>query len=223
MGSALPATYSSDGLIRVALASQQGIQDPVVTAANDIASQYAQLASSQPVQVLTAAKLGVAPKSLDGKINGSTLSAQNLVQVTATGDSSSVAVARAGAATTSLQQYVTRLNAQQTAQYVSDAQSGLQQTNANIAQLSARLAKDSPANRTSDSIVIASLNGTRDQLLGQIARDAAGNQPSLQVVEVASSPSKTSPKPWLYALVAFVVALIISLRVAYMRGRPRPD
>lgn len=223
MGSVLPATYSSDGLIRVALASQQGIQDPVVTAANDIASQYAQLASSQPVTILTAAKLGVTPRSLDGKINGSTLSAQNLVQVTATGDSSSVAVARAGAATTSLQQYVTKLNAQQTGQYVSVAQSGLRQTNANIAQLSARLAKDSPAGRTADSLVIASLNSTRDQLLGQIARDAAGNQPALQVVEVASPASKTLPKPWLYALVAFVVALIISLRVAYVRARPRPD
>lgn len=221
VGKLLPYTYQSYGLIRVALPSTQGIIDPVVTAANDTASQYAQLASSQPVQRLTASKLGVSAGSLDGKISGSTVGAQNLIQVTVTARSSATATARAAAASASLQEYISGLDAQAGAQYIDEVQSGLVRTNQNLIRLQARLANDRPAARSSDILLIQTLSLQRDQLLGEIARDAASNRPALQLVDSATSASVVTPQPTLYAVVAFVVALIVSGRAAFVLSRRR--
>jgi hypothetical protein len=60
----------------------------------------------------------------------------------------------------------------------------------------------------------------RQTLLDQAARDAAGNQPDFQVVDAAGSAKQTSPKPKLYALVAFVVTLLITGRLAFVLSRP---
>jgi capsular polysaccharide biosynthesis protein len=222
VGKWLPKTYQSSGLIRVALASQQGINEPVVTAANDTASQYAQLASSQPVMALTAKTLGVPAHSLKGKISGSTVNAQNLVQVTVTGVSAQVAMARAAAASASLQRYITTLNAQQSAQYQARVHGALSQVNRTADSLIRRLAKDPPTQRSTDTRLAESLSTQRDQLLGQVARDAASNQPTLQVVDSATAATVSSPKPTLYAVVAFVVALVITGRAAFvLSGRKR--
>jgi capsular polysaccharide biosynthesis protein len=220
VGSLLTKTYQSYGLIRVALPSQQGIIDAVVTAANDTASQYAQLASSQPVQALTAKKLGVAPSTLDGKISGSTFGAQNLVQVTVTGRSRAAATARTSAATSSLLEYVSGLNASAGSSYLTEAQRGLADINRRLARITARLAKDRAAQRSTDTILANSLAIQQDQLQGQIARDAASDHPSLQLVDSATSPTLVSPQPLLYAAVAFVVALVVAVRVAFAVRRP---
>ncbi|HEY6398369.1 MAG TPA: hypothetical protein VIX82_13030, partial [Solirubrobacteraceae bacterium] len=87
VGSALPSVYQSSGVIRVTVLSQQGLSDPTVIAANDLATQIAQLATSQPVLSMAAGRLGVGAGSLTDKISGSTIGAQNLVQVSATADS----------------------------------------------------------------------------------------------------------------------------------------
>ncbi len=221
VGKALPSTYQSYGLIRVALPSQQGVIDPVVTAANDIASQYAQLASSRPVEKLVASRLGVSPQSLDGKIIGSTVGAQNLVQVTATAGSRKTAVARAAAASDSLRVYITNLNAQAGSQYVAGVNGGLRSIDRSLSQLTGRLRKDKGAALTADTTAIQTLTSQRDQLVGQVARDAASNEPSLQVVNASTGPTVTSPKPKLYALVAFIVALLVTGRAAFVLSRRR--
>jgi capsular polysaccharide biosynthesis protein len=219
VGKQLPATYQSSGQIRIALASQGGISDPVVTAANDIATQYAQLASSVPVATLAAKSLGVPVRQIQGKITGGTVGAQNLVQVTASASSAADATNRARAASEALQAYVTRLNAQASVQYTARVQRSLGVIDQEITTLTDRIRTDSATQQSTDTALIESLNGQRDQLFGQVVRDAASNQPTLQVVTPASSASQTSPKPKLYALVALVVALIISGRVAYVLGR----
>lgn len=223
MGKAISATYQSDGLIRVALASQGGINDPVVTAANDIATQYAQLASSQPVAVLAASKLGLPTSSLSGKINGSTVSAQNLVQVTVTADSAAQAEARAAAASAALAQYISGLNGSESTQYVARVRRSLAQITQMIRTLTARIAKDPPGQRSTDTILLESLNTQENQLLGQVARDAASSQPSLQIVNASTPATVVTPRPALYALVAFVVALIITGRAAFVLGRRPGD
>jgi capsular polysaccharide biosynthesis protein len=60
------------------------------------------------------------------------------------------------------------------------------------------------------------LVGARAAALTQAIHDAAGSQPSFQIIDQTSSASETSPKPKLYALIAFMVALLLSGRVAFL-------
>lgn len=219
VGKLIPATYQSSGLLRVAVPAQGGVNDPVVLAANDSATQYALLATTEPVARLSAEKLGVPESRLRGTISGSTVSAQNLVQVTVTGDSPGSAVARASAATVSLARYITLLNARESNQYVARVQRGLAQSNATLRSLTARLATDSPAERTADTSMLQTLDSQHAQMLEDVARDAAGDQPSVQVVNPSSPATVLSPQPKLYALVVFVVALIVSIRAAFVVSR----
>lgn len=219
IGKLISPTYQSSGLLRVAVPAQGGVNDPVVLAANDSATQYALLASSEPVARLTAQQLGVPIRRLSGKISGSTVSAQNLVQVTVTGDSPGSAVARATAASASLARYITLLNARESNQYVARVEHELAQSNLTIKSLAARLATDSPAQRATDTNVLQSLESQHAQTMEDIARDAAGDQPSVQVVNPSSPATVTSPKPALYALVVFVLALIVTIRAAFVVSR----
>jgi capsular polysaccharide biosynthesis protein len=217
IGLALPSVYQSNGTFRVVVPAQLGIQDPNVTAGNDLATQYAQLASSDLIRDLTARALDVTPSSLDGKIVGSTVAAQNIVQVTASGSSTSLARDRTGAALASLRSYVGHLNALLNLQYVANVKRGL--TSPLIAGTagSAKVTPVTPVTQLSGSLA-----GIQAQVLGQVVRDAAGNEPALQTVDPANSASKTSPRPPLYAVVAFIVALLITSRLAFVLGRRRP-
>lgn len=221
VGKLLPPTYQSSGLLRVAVPSQGGVSDPVVLAANDSATQYALLASSEPVTRLTAQSLNVPERRLAGKISGGTLSAQNLVQVTVTGDSAGSAVARAEAATASLARYITLLNARESNQYVARVQRGLAQSNLELKSLTQQIGTDSPAQRANDTNALQSLQSEHAQMLEEVARDAAGDQPSVQVVNPSSPATISSPKPKLYALVVFIVALIVSIRAAFVVSKRR--
>ena len=60
-----------------------------------------------------------------------------------------------------------------------------------------------------------------DRTLNKITvLDAAGNQPVFQVVDPSTAATLTSPRPKLYALVALVVALVLTGRVAFIMSRP---
>ena len=216
VGSALPGVYQSSGLVRVVVLSQQGRTDGVVTAENDTATQLVQLAGSQPVLDSAAASLGESSASLSGKITASTLGAQNLVQVQATGDSRASARARALAATQALAAYVGGLNAQTVQQYLGTVQSALGPISRQISATYARISKDSAVLRAADTLQLETLLSTRSQVIGQVARDAASNRTSLQVVSYSDAPSVVYPKPALYALVAFIAALILVGRLGFM-------
>jgi len=211
VGHSLQSVYQSSGTIRIALPSQGGLSDPIVTASNDLATQYAQLVDTPPVRALTAASLGVSPASLDGKLSGGTISAQNLLQVTATASSSATAQSRAKAAVSAVQSYLSGLTTVQNAQYLVALKRGL-----NAAPL---LEQGLRIGRLGSGQLAVTVAGLRSQVLNQGVRDAAGNQPSFQVIDPGTSASITYPKPSLYALVAFVVVLLISLRVAFVASR----
>jgi capsular polysaccharide biosynthesis protein len=68
--------------------------------------------------------------------------------------------------------------------------------------------------------VLAAFANSRATALFQALRDAAGNQPAFQIIDTAGSASQTAPKPKLYALVAFLVVLLLSLRVAFIARSP---
>jgi capsular polysaccharide biosynthesis protein len=191
---ALPPVYQASGTIRVAVPSQGGITDPNVTAANDLATQYEQLVSSGAVQVMAASALHVPVNSLDGTISGSTVAAQNIVQVTATAGSAGV------------HRYLTNLTYRQNQHYLGALTQGITR------------ATDPPGSTAPSSPAAANARAT---LLAQAQLDAAGNQPSFEVIDRSASASETSPRPKLYALVAFVVALIVSARLAFVVSRRR--
>lgn len=203
---ALPPVYQASGTIRVAVPSQGGITDPNVTAANDLATQYEQLVSSGAVQVMAASALHVPVNSLDGTISGSTVAAQNIVQVTATAGSAGVAQARAVAAVDAVHRYLTNLTYRQNQHYLGALSQGITR------------ATDPPGSTAPSSPAAANARVT---LMAQAQLDAAGNQPSFQVIDRSASASETSPRPKLYALVAFVVALIVSARLAFVVSRRR--
>jgi capsular polysaccharide biosynthesis protein len=205
----LPATYQASGTIRVAVPSQGGISDPDVIASNDLAAQYSQLVSSEPARALTAKAAGIAFNKVDGGLTGSAVAAQNLIEVTATADSAGAAHALAAASVPVVQQYLSTLTAQQNAQYLAVLRQDVSAAMSGPA--SAEIANDPPS---------AASSAERDQVLGQAARDAAGNQPSFQVIDPAGTASQTAPRPKLYALVAFVVALIIVARIELAAANP---
>ena len=219
IGHSLHPVYQSSGTIRVAVPSQGGIGDPQVTASNDLATQYAQLVGSAPVEALTAKSLSVTPSSLDGKLSGGTVAAQNLVQVSATASSKAVAQQRATAAVRATQVYLTGITRLQGAEYTAALRRGILAD-----QLPGWISKGLPSGRKglSASQLANAVAGQRAQTLTQGVRDAAGNEPTFQVVDTATGASQTSPKPSLYALVAFVVALLITLRIAFVLSRPDP-
>jgi len=211
VGRKLPATFQSSGTVRIAVSSQQGTSDPVILGANDLASQYAQLVSSVPVTALAAKSLRVPAASLTGKISGSTVAAQNLIQITASARSPTQAEARAHAATNAFAQYVTQIDNQQAADYAARVSSGVMQLDAEIARLK--------AHPTQNAMQIAQLIGQRALLLSDVAQNNASSEPSLQIIDARTVASQTAPKPKLYALVALVLVLIVAGRLAFVLSR----
>ena len=208
IGHRLPAVYQSSGMIRVATATQSGIADTDVTADNDLASQYAQLVATSPVLTLTAKSLRLPPKDLSGEISGSTIGAQNLLAVTASASTPTAAVARAQAAVYAVALYLSQLTAQFNTSYAVLLQSRIRNT-AIPGDTGAKLAPQ----------IAAAFDTARATALFEALRDAAGNQPSFQVISAAGAADQTAPKPKLYALVAVVVAFLLSLRVALTARR----
>ena len=201
VGDHLTPTYQASGIIRVALPSENGTSDPDVTAANDLASQYAQLVNSKAVDALAAARLGVPAGHLNGVLSGSTVAAQNLLQVTATGPTPTQAETRAAAGTSAVVEHLTSISEQESQHYLTSVRSSLD-------DLAAK--KGGPRGTT------AAIISAKAQAIADAARDAAGNDPSFQIVDQVASASEASPKPKLYALIAFIVALIVVGRVSYV-------
>jgi hypothetical protein len=127
--------------------------------------------------------------------------------------------ARAKAATSAFESYVNYIDATQAAQYAARVHGGISQLDGTIAALNGRLSRGSAAARASDAAKVNVLTGQRAQLLQSVAEANASNEPSLQVVDPGSAAAQTEPKPKLYAVIAFVIALIIAGRLAFVLSR----
>jgi capsular polysaccharide biosynthesis protein len=208
IGHSLTATYQSSGTIRIALASEGGTNDPDVLATNDLATQYAQLVTSTTVQALTAQRLRVPVADLNGELRGSTVAAQNLLQVTASAGTPGLAQSRAAAATTVMKSYLASLSTRVGQQYLNALANGL-------AELRAQRGR--PRGTT------AAIVQAKAQAIASGVRDAAGSVPQFEIVDAQGDPTETTPKPKLYAILAFVVVLIISGRLAFVMNRSEPN
>lgn len=230
----LPKSYQASATFRVTVLNQQGVNDTVVTAANDLATQYVQLANSQPVLDAAAKTLHSPASTLNGEISASTVSAQNLVQVTASASDPALATARAHAALTAMVTYIQRINVKQSAMYVHQVLAALTPINKLIKQLTGQLNENATSQRSrgttsqqsggttsqqsANPALLSSLLIQRQQVLQSLATETAAGQPSLQVVSPGGAASVSYPKPTLYALIALVVALLVGLRLVFVLG-----
>jgi capsular polysaccharide biosynthesis protein len=222
VANSLPATYESNAQFRVTVPNQAGLTEATVMAANDLATQYSQLAGASTVVNAAARTLKIPPAELSGDIAGSTVNAQNLVQVTASADDPGAAQARATAVAGALRKYIDRINARQSTTYSRNVTSGLVPLDEEIARYTKRLnSASSETERQSINLLLGSLLSQRQQVLASTARDTAAGRPTLQGISSATAASKTSPRPKLYALVALLAAALISARIAFLLLRRR--
>ncbi len=223
ISSHLHATYQSSATFRVVVPNVTGINDGVVTAANDLASQYAQLATAAPVTLAAASKLGVSPRSLNGRVSAGTANATNVVQVVVTGSSAGAASAGATAVMNSLVAYIAQVDGAGATTYTANVQRYLTPVNDAIGTVGARMLHDSrPVERSVDATLLASLVSQREQTLASQAKDAAAGQPTLQPVSPGGAATRVSPRPGLYAAIALVVALLICARIVYLASSREP-
>ena len=212
------ARYQSSATVRVSVQATTGISDPAVTAANDLASQFAQLASSTPVTDAAAASLGARSSALEGAVTGGTIAAQNLVRITATGSSTTQAQQRAAAVAHAFVVYIKRIDSAQVAAYRRAVTSKLGPLEREIAATRKLALSGDPEAEHNATTLLSGLLSQQQTVLSSVAQESAAAQPALQLVSASSTGTKVSPKPSLYAGIAFIVALLLLGRFVYVIG-----
>jgi hypothetical protein len=221
--STLPATFQSSSTVRVAIQSTSDVNDATVTASNDLASQYAQIANTGSVVALARRRLSGADAQLTSSdIAAATVAAQNLIQITVNGDDAGQSQRRADAVGAAFVDALRQLNGQQAAQYANEVQGKLAPIDQSIAQTRAGLSGGTQDSRRNAAIVLASLIVQRQQVQASVAQNVASMQPALTQVAGAGPGAKVSPKPQLYALVGFVIVLLVVGRVLVVAAARRP-
>jgi|GEM_PF-2643032 len=210
----MPATYESSAVLRVAAQRDQSGPSTAATASNDLASQYAQLVTSSSTLDGAARALGTNRASLNGKVAGETVAAQNLIRVTSQGDEPAQSAARANAVARSLDGYIRRLGTRQADRYGRALAERLRPLNTSIRSARAALANSSKSDRGEAASLLSSLLVQRSQLQSSSATSQAGSQPAVDLVSRADPGGQIAPKPQLYAIVAFIVALLLAAQLS---------
>lgn len=227
----IPKRFSASALIRVTLPSTTAISEQSVQAENDLATQYAQIAASSPIVERAQRHLGASGVGLLGDASASTVGSQNLVQITARASSATAAQARANALASAFTVYINHVNAVDVARGNASAdgpirrtQERLQSTQLEVDRsLTTReegrpLTASERAHLSALEAEVASLQGIQQSLiLGQDKQGAA----SVRVFSPADAGGQTQPRPTLYAIVAFLVALLLSAQIAAVAGPRR--
>jgi capsular polysaccharide biosynthesis protein len=222
ISSTLAPRYEASSTLRIVAQGANGLSDQLVTASNDLASQYAQLADAPPVIHRAARALHIPASELDGEVSGGTVAAQNLISIAARADNSTAAVRRSQAVAVAFIDYASSLNERQASVYSRSVQDRLKPLDSEIAAARKLLNRGDPSQRNSTALVYSNLLVQRQQLVTSLAQSAAASQPGVQLVAPAASASKVQPKPVLYALVALVAAALVAARIGYLafrRGR----
>ena len=172
-----------------------------------------------------ARQLGEQPDSLRNEIVGSTVNAQNLVQVTATADQAD----RGGAPRGRGHHGAARLRRphQRPAEpdVLQQRLRGPRAGREGDRELQAQLkTARTLIQRQNLNLILGSLLAQRQGVLSSLAENAAAGRPTLQGISQETSANKVRPRPGLYALVGGIVAALISARVAQLLlRRRRPD
>ncbi len=232
VSTSLPGSYASSATVSVSAQGSSTVSPlDTVDASNGLASQVAQLVTTDAIE--GPAKKALGRSNLAGSVAAATAADQNLIVITVTGRNGPLDRAEADALAASTKTYVVQTSANAaeahtTAVTASLASLGAAITQANTAVHAATIAAagalaGSPAAQTlaNAETALQNLQLRQQTLQSQAAVDGASQEPSVSIVAPAGSPSKVSPKPLLYTLIAFVVGLILAVEAALIVGRRR--
>lgn len=230
----VPPTFESTVLLRVTTgATSTGSSDGVL-AANQLAAQYSQLVLSSGVLERTAALTGETVSKLSGALSGSVQANQNIVTITATAGSATRADALSAAAGEALAEYVLSTL----------VDPGGDVMRAQLTELQESLAAARTDAVDASAVLLESEVTSPERTLGQLQYNAAASlisnlssrerelRADLEIREAEQAvavtplgspngPQTTSPRPTLYALVAFVVTLLIAAHLISSSTRER--
>jgi len=225
-------TFESSAVVQVTSprTSGSGTSD-AITASNDLAAQYAQLASTPPVIAIAVSQLGASGAGLSAAVSASTVANQNLVRITSQAPTADAARARADAVAGALRSYVAQQSDDAVAAYSATFAAGLEPLDADIANAEKQVASAtrtasaaSPGsaaitNLTNAQARLSELVLRRQQALAQRITDEASLRPSVTSLGSAAPGDKVQPKPLLYSLVALLAGAFIAAQVALLRRR----
>jgi capsular polysaccharide biosynthesis protein len=213
----VPEQFSSSATVRVSTPTTNGLSQDQVQGQNALANQYVQIAKTPPILDDAKKVLGNEGRGLTGATSASTVANQNLVRISATGDSAGGAARRANAVADAFAHYVNRLN-------TSAGRAGTSRLTSRLRAVQAELTK---SQRKIDDLVAGGAKGRNAQLAQQqdlaalllsqrqaILSGGASLTPNLDVLARAEPGGRTQPRPVLYALVAFFLVAIATAQVA---------
>jgi uncharacterized protein involved in exopolysaccharide biosynthesis len=213
----VPEQFSSSAMVRVSTPTTNGLSQDQVEGQNALANQYVQIATTSPILDDAKKHLGNKGPGRAGTTSASTVANQNLVRISATGDSAGTAASRANAVADAFAHYVNRLNARAGRASTSGltprlraVQAELTKTQRTIEDLVARGAKSDGAQLAQQQDLAALLLSQRQAILS----GGASATPTLDVLARAEPGGRTQPRPVLYALVAFFVVAIAAAQVS---------
>lgn len=226
----LTPVYTSSATIVVTAASTPGgsAQD-VALASNDLAAQDAQLVTADAVITTAAARVHVPGSTLSKHVSAGTVNAQNVVQVTVQSSNKSSAQQWANAVAQAFQAYIglrAQVNSQALRNSVNLQAAPLDQQ---IAQLRSQIASAPPAAPgTEELATIQSMQGQLTQLMASratleenTALAIASESPNISIPTAATSATKVSPRPSLYAIVAVLLTVLVASQIAIVVARRR--
>jgi capsular polysaccharide biosynthesis protein len=233
---AVSPTYSSSADIVVTAHTLSGGLSDAITASNDLASQYAQLADSPPVLERASRSLP-SGRGLAAAVSAGTVGDQNLVRVTAEAGGRRLAQVRANAVANAFVAQISATNAEEAAQLRSSVERQLQSSQQAISRAEASVARATrQANASSRSraplrnsvlaakeSLLASLILQRQSIISDLARGTVEAQPSVKVSATAGLGTQVQPKPALYAGIAAIVTALAAGQILVLVRLRRQD
>jgi capsular polysaccharide biosynthesis protein len=196
-------------------------QDSVL-GANQLTAQLVQLTPSDVVLAVPAAQLGLSTSALRGALSVGTVAQQNILQISTTAGSGADAQARANAVTRAVLAYVVDSSRLQQAAYARSVQGVINDMGRTLGRLSASQGKLTPAQLGVIQGEAGAIAGQDQALRGQLAQRVAASTPVVKEISAATSASKVSPRPVLYAIVAFLVVGVVAVQIVNAGAwRPR--
>jgi capsular polysaccharide biosynthesis protein len=231
-----PSTFSSSATVQVSLQQSTGVPNETLIAANQLAAQYAQLATSNTVLDAAAADLHVSTSSLAGAVSASPVGQVNLISVSSTGATPSESQKRADAVARALTANLIATNRRRSSNFMRQATAPTVGADRQIARLQAAIAKGTKALagpmsvdvRSSALAVIsgqqqtlATLSSQRSQVLSRLAEEAALGRPTIVVVKAAGPGGRTQPKPLVYGVVGGIAGFIVAAQLFILAAQRR--
>jgi len=217
----VPATYESSSKVRVGVlgggASQQSI-----AAANDLASQLAQVVGADTVVSAAGKSTGESTSTLRTVVTGGTVADQNVIQIKAGGSSPDQAQRRTAAVSTAFIDYVRRVGVSQSSMFNVAARRQLKPLTDQINEVTKELEGLSPSSERYETVsdTLSTLISQRSAAVADIAQNSVGGRPAVTLLESASAGAKVQPKPALYGMVGFLVGLLIVAQlIVYLAPR----